>query len=134
MNKRLQLVALLLSLALSVEPLLADSFCGQRACDNHPAMQCCRPTGHSSMPMSMDCAQPYVSAPTRCAGDDCCMLSPAAAPSLVSPVLLGTNSGGVLVLAAIVHSLAATHTAKRPPGPHIFLPTPRYLLFRVFRI
>jgi hypothetical protein len=138
MKKRLQLVALLLALALTAQPVLANSACGQRACGSHPAMDCCPPSSgaHMPMPMGMDCAQshPAASAAMHCNGDTCCMLSPASPTALSTPILTNPNGSGLLILAAIVHVPAASLAVMRPPGPRLRRSAPRYLLFRDLRI
>ena len=139
MKKWLQVVALLLTLTLSAQPVLADTACGQRSCGSRPTMECCPPptaVSMPAMPMGMTCGQPQPMAngPMHCAGSTCCMLSPATVPAITTSNLPTPIAARFTTLPTTWGTSATLSAIKRPPGPRQVLPTARYILFRDFRI
>lgn len=135
MKTLLQFVALLLALSVSAQPVLADTACAQRACGSHPTMDCCPPAS-TAMSMGMTCGQshPAITAPMHCIGDICCIASAPILPGIPAPRLLAPVAPSVQILPAAVSIPSTLSAIKPPPGPRPQLPTPRYILFRDFRI
>jgi hypothetical protein len=135
MKKLLQFVALLLAFCISSQPVLADTACAQRACGSHPSMDCCPPAS-TAMSMGMSCGQshPAATAPMHCIGDICCIVSAPIIPAIPSPRLLSPVAASVQILPATVWIPSNLSAIKPPPNPRPLLPTPRYILFRDFRI
>ena len=135
MKKLLQFVALLLSLTLSAQPVLADTACAERACGSLPTMDCCPPAG-SSLQMGMACghSHPATTAPMHCIGDICCVSSAPTLPGIPAPRLLAPAAVTISSLPAAVWIPSTLSALKPPPTPRPLLPTPRYILFRDFRI
>ncbi len=138
MKKRLQFVALLLTLTLAAQPVFADNACGQRACGNHPTMDCCPHPNSTAMPMpmGMSCGQsrPVATAPMHCTGQACCMISPATVLAVTASNLSTPVAASITSLPATSWTPVALSATRRPPGPRPILPTARYILFRDFRI
>ncbi len=138
MKKWLQFIAVLLTLAVASQPVFADTSCDQSACGTHKAMDCCpsdSTSAMSSMPMGMTCdeSHPPATAPMLCTGGACCIVSAANAPALTVPALV-SPSITVTLFPALLRAPAVPSVIRRTSAPRLVLPTPRYILFRDFRI
>ena len=138
MKKLLQSVALLLTLSLTAQPAFAEYPCAHRACGTSGAMACCPPTtsAMSAMPPNMHCDQPRptASSPMQCSNGNCCTVSAAVVPTVPWPRLVTPSITPLAILPAAFPIPSASRPLHTPPSARSFLPTPRYILFRDFRI
>jgi hypothetical protein len=140
MNKLLQFVALLLTLSVPAQPLLAKIACHRPSCTNQRTMHCCQHAGSmatttASMP-GMDCDGTSAAGPMirLCMDDGCCAVSAQPTAQLPTPRIAAVSHQATVPTPAFMRTPSLQAPVRLVPGLADGRHTARYILFHDFRI